>query len=259
MRAFLTLSLLAVAIIGCGKQSSVEAPGQSSETVRGVLSFESQEASFAGLDRGRAAGSRKCIAGGLSSTQRAVWSFKELPFAPKTATSGAVPLVFTFETPDIAKGVENRGVDVNIRVVTWRCSQVPPPVNQKADGTWRWGEAAEEKRYEERAKDLLFAADQKREPGRRRFGSRDAIANAKAILSNRDTVPGTADWAVANELAEEFGFYEIAYVEVLGLDHTVTISVPTGLFENALTDIGGAKSPPPAHRLKVYIRCWTSG
>lgn len=277
---YVSLATVALVVMTAGSWLLIEAsnisPKAKEETfkarvpIRGTLRFASRLGdNIQGTDVGREFNYRKYIAGHPTSSQRAVWTFGRLPSSLAAASGSAVPVEFTFDIYRMTKGVENRGVDVNIRLATWRCQQLPPALK---NGTWLWADPAQEKRYEERAKDLLFAADQKREPGQRKFGSRDAIPNAKAILSNRDTVPGTADWEVANELAEEFGFYEVVSKEVFDY-HPATVPVPAGLFANAVatqdkqgnrlaptTDPATGKElpVPPPQQLLVYVKCETS-
>jgi ABC-type transport system involved in multi-copper enzyme maturation permease subunit len=236
--------------------------------IRGKLRYESRSGDMEGTDVGREFNYRKYIAGHPTSSQRAIWSFGRLPSTLESAADAAVPVEFTFDIYRLTKGVENRGVDVNIRVTSWRCGQRPPTL--KGDGAWQWTEPAQAIRYEEKAKDLLFAADQKREPRERKFGSRDAIANPKAILAR--ATPGTPDWAVANELAQEFGFFEIINKEVFDY-HPTTVLVPAGLFAHAAatTDadgkpLAGPADPvtgkpqpvPPAEQVTVYVKCDSS-
>jgi len=84
-------------------------------------------------------------------------------------------------------------------------------------------------------------------------------------------VPGTPEWDVANELASEFGFYEIVSKEVFDY-HPSTVLVPAGLFANATatTDADGQPLPapvgpdgqplpvPPPQQVEVYVKCETS-
>jgi ABC-type transport system involved in multi-copper enzyme maturation permease subunit len=235
--------------------------------IRGKLRYESRTGEIVGTDVGREFNYRKYIAGHPSSSQRAIWSFGGLPSSLQRATDAAVPVEFTFDIYRLTKGVENRGVDVNIRVVSWRCPQKPPAL--KGEGAWQWGDPAQAARYDDRAKELLFAADQEREPKERRFASKQAIANPKALLSRAR--PGSPEWEVANKLAAEFGFYEIVSREVFDY-HPTTVLVPAGLFANAVATVDADGQPlpgpigpdgkplpvPPPQQVLVYVKCETS-
>ena len=252
MRSLLLVCVVFGLLLGCGTNAPEEA-----QRVHGKLEFESK-AQVAGIEVEHAPGTRYHLTGHPTTRERAVWTFGALPVSFKSEPSQSVPLVFTFSFLSNPV-VENRGADVNIRIATWRCPQKPPVNN--GDPVWQWADPARAVAYEERAKELMFEADQKRERGRRWFVSKEAIANAKAILSSKVTVPGTPEWEVANRLAEEFGFYEIVSKEVFGGDET-TVLVPAGLFKNAAATTGpdGRALPaPPTERVKVYIKCETTG
>lgn len=226
--------------------------------LRGKLNYESRAGEVDGTDVGREFNYRKYIAGHPASSQRAVWRFGRLPASLQSASQQAVPLEFTFDIYRLTKGLENRGVDVNIRVVSWRCPQVPPTAPK--DGYWRWGEPAQARRYEEVAKDKLAKVTGK---------PREEIPVA-ATLSNAK--PGSPEWQVANEMAREFGFYEIVTKEVFDY-HPTTVVVPAALFENAraTTDADGKRLPPPIdpatgkelpvpppQQVMVYVKCESS-
>ena len=273
---YTALATVALAVMTTGSWLLIEAsnisPKAIEETfkarvpIRGQLRFASRIGdNIQGTDVGREFNYRKYIAGHPTSSQRAIWSFSRLPSSLQSASGSAVPLEFTFDIYRMTKGKEDRGVDVNIRVTTWRCPQKPPAT--KGDPAWQWGDPARAVAYEERARELLFEADQKRE--KPRFASKDAVANPKSLLSSVDAVPGSPEWDVANKLASEFGFYEIVTREVYDY-HPFTVLVPAGLFANAAAATDDAGKPRPAQtgpdgqplaalvpQVDVFVKCET--
>ncbi len=212
--------------------------------VRGKLSFASRRGEFEGTNVGREFDYRKYIGGDPSSSQRAIWSFYDLP-GRITAGRDHVPCEFTFDIFRMTKGEENRGVDMNIRVVTWQCPQKPPV--EPRDGTWKWGDPGKEQQYLAEARDLIAQL-----PGR---GGRSE-QNPASVLAL--ATPGTPEWDVVNKLARKYGFYEVQGKEIYDY-HPESVPVPVGLFENALE--GAPKGPDgrPAPRVQVYAKCNTRG
>ncbi len=219
--------------------------------LRGTMAFQSRKVDFSGTDVGREFNYRKYIAGDPTSPQRAVWSFDKLPAAlgrvadPNTA---AVPVEFTFDIYRMTKGVENRGVDLTIRVVTHNAGQVPP-VDPK-DSTWKWADAAKEREY---------AAESSRLARQVRGLREGEDVNAEAVFAA--AAPGGPGWKELNELTEKFGYYELTGKEIADF-RPAGIEVPAGLFKNAL-----ASSPAPDPKdpkakpalLKIYVKCTTAG
>ena len=215
--------------------------------VRGQLKFESRQgrADFVGTDVGREFSYRKYIAGDPLSPQRAVWSFAQLPNSLKSMQNNEVPCEFTFDIFRLTKGEENRGVDVNIRVISWKNGQVPPP---QGEGVWYWADPNEEQKYKAEAKELLRKIPT--------FSSQENL-DVTSILgaTPRNSPDWKAVWDVANQLAEKYGFFEIPTKEVYDY-HPERVQLPAGLFRNAAEG-----TPPKAEdgtlgaRVKIYVKC----
>ena len=211
--------------------------------VRGNLAFQSRKADFQGTNVGREFDYRKYLTGDPSSSQRAIWSFDDVP-AGLAAGRDHVPCEFTFDIFRLTKGVENRGVDVSIRVVSWQARQVPP-----AEGpNWKWADPAREADYQEEAKRLVREL---------RNLPPAADVNPASVLALAR--PGSPEWGVVNKLAEKFGFYELTGKEVFDF-RPAGMAVPVGVFQNARQDApkpGPAGRRPP--RLQVFVKCQTGG
>jgi hypothetical protein len=85
------------------------------------------------------------------------------------------------------------------------------------------------------------------------------VYNQRVRPRTRGVVPGDKDWNAVNELAEEFGFYEIAGKEVYDY-HPEQVLIPAGLFRNV--EKNPAKPEPdgkvPA-KVIVFVKCATAG
>ena len=208
--------------------------------VRGKLRFASRKAEFQGTNVGREFDYRKYIAGDPSSPQRAVWTYDRVPSA-LTRGREYVPCEFTFDIFRMTKGVENRGVDLTVRVVTRAAPQVPP-VEQR-DGTWRWADEAKAQEYARDAKEAVRKL--------RNLGPTDDV-NPESVF--RFAEPGSPAWAALNELTEKYGYFEIAGKEIFDY-HPESVNIPVGIFKNA-EKLGGAPGEPA---LSVYVKCQTGG
>jgi hypothetical protein len=83
----------------------------------GDLEFRSRKtADFTGVDVGREDSYRKYIAGHPQSSQRAIWSFADLP--ADFGREKFVPLEFAFDIYRTTKGEEGAGVQVTFEMVT---------------------------------------------------------------------------------------------------------------------------------------------
>ena len=113
---------------------------------RGTLSYESRKGNSDGIDVGREFNYRKYIGGDPRSSQRGVYSFKTIPSGLGSAKDDTVPVEFSFDIYRLTKGEENRGVDINMRVVSWQAAMTPPGPND-ASGDWKWADPNLEKAY----------------------------------------------------------------------------------------------------------------
>lgn len=243
--------------------ASLEESGIARVPSRGTLSFESRKADFVGTDVGREFNYRKHIGGAEKTSQRAVYKFKSVS-GGLAAAKTAVPLEFNFDIYRLTKGEENKGVQVNVRVVSWQRDQVPPAEGEDT-GEWRWG--------------TLGTPDQGRaftpDPAQQKYRA-DAVTELRKVPEYRDLLTGAEDqvqsvavnllstvtpespaWSAANELARKYGFYEFRGKEVFDF-HPERIALPPGLFENAAANKGEGKdfeSGKP--RVSVFIHCTT--
>jgi ABC-type transport system involved in multi-copper enzyme maturation permease subunit len=78
--------------------------------VYGTLSFQSRDPKFKGTSVGREWEYRSYIAGGANSSQRAIWSFTELPASLANRDEATVPCEFSFDIFRTLKGEEGKGV-----------------------------------------------------------------------------------------------------------------------------------------------------
>ncbi|OWK40515.1 hypothetical protein [Fimbriiglobus ruber] len=213
--------------------------------LRGKLAFQSRRGSIEGTNVGREFDYRKYIAGDPSSSQRAIWSFASLP-GRLASDRDYVPCEFTFDIFRMTKGEENRGVNLAIRITTFKCPQVPPA--EAREGNWRWENAARYQEYEQESRQLV-AELQGIKPGE--------VQNPATVLALAR--PGTPAWRVVNQLAEKYGFYEVTGKEVYDY-HPADITVPVGIFKNALSETpakGADGIAPPI--LQVAVKCDTKG
>jgi hypothetical protein len=215
--------------------------------VRGHLQFKSRKADFEGTNVGREFDYRRYIAGHPDSPQRAIWHFDSFPSSMASAPDNRVPVEFTFDVFRMTKGEQNRGVITTFRFVTHNCPQRAPNPTEPS-GSWPWaakpGETAADlearhKAYEDKVKKYT-------EDGKNPIGAQ----------------PGTDGWDAANELADEFGIFEISK-EVY--DYQVGgVEVPSGLFKNALKgnpepETGKDGKTRPGARVSVYVKCESGG
>lgn len=213
--------------------------------LRGSMKFQSRKAEFAGTNVGREFDYRQYIAGDPSSPQRAIWSFNSLP-SGITEGRDFVPCEFTFDIFQMTKGVENRGVDLVVRVVSWQSPQVPP--TEMKDGTWKWVDTAKEQQYQDEAKQMVREL--------KGLAATDDVNPASALAIAK---PGTKEWEIVNKLTEKYGFYEITGKEIFDY-HPESIAVPVGIFKNALKDAPKpTKENPKPALVQVQVKCNTPG
>jgi ABC-type transport system involved in multi-copper enzyme maturation permease subunit len=216
--------------------------------VRGKLSFQSRKGQVEGIDVGREFNYRKYIGGDQKSSQRAVYEFASIPSGMGTPNARNASYVeFTFDIYRLIKGDENKGVDVNIRVVSWQCGQIAPGIDEKT-GDWKWADAASKEAYLRDAVAELSKLPAYRSP---------PLGDDKAANILRNCQPGDPEWEVADKLAEKYGFYEYYGKEVFDFE-TTKIPVPSGLYRNAAMNTSTSGQQAGAlPRVKVFIHCTT--
>ena len=247
---------------------------------RGKLAYESRRGGIDGIDAGREFNYRKYIAGDVRSSQRAVWSFDRVPESLPGAAGERVPIEFTFDIFRLGKGIDDQGVDVKIRVVSWQNEQIAPTVANSGTGEWSWKPPTDEgrealsqklggnpdeykdveKKYLDDARKLLAE-----KLGGRAEDYKEPISLMTAamddLMTGRDDDRDRKIWEVANKLAGDYGFFEVGSKNVYDF-RPETILVPSALFKNASEappakkdDAGKAVATP---RVKVYVKCTSS-
>jgi ABC-type transport system involved in multi-copper enzyme maturation permease subunit len=228
-------------------EKSLEKTYKARVPVRGKLKYESRKGEFAGTDIGKEFNYRMYIGGDPRSTQRAVYSFVNPPRGLQSASGDSVPVEFSFDIYRLTKGEEDRGVDINVRVVTWQTGQAPPGPNE-AGGNWKWTDADKEKRY--RADAL---AELRKLPAYSTMDREDAAVSVLRVAE-----PDTPEWAVANTLAEKYGYFEFVGKEIFDFG-TERLYVPAGIFRAAAQSSDGTRDyPEGSPRVAVYIHCTTT-
>lgn len=252
-------------ITGSASQAAWDETGRARVPTRGKLSFQSRKADFVGTDVGREFNYRKYIGGSPTSSQRAVYSFQDVPGS--LASGKKVPLEFNFDIYRLTKGEENKGLQVNVRVVSWQRDQAPPAENEPT-GEWKWGRLTDPKRAAVQA-----------DPAEQNYRA-DALAELRKVpeyagrLSGPDeerqrfetlavqlltsATPDSPAWPAANELAKKYGYFEYRGKEVYDY-HPERIDLPPGLFEYAAKDAADGKTyQKGTPRVRVYVHCTTN-
>ncbi|MCU0706116.1 MAG: hypothetical protein MUF18_19305, partial [Fimbriiglobus sp.] len=245
-------------------RESLQETGTARVPTRGTLSFQSRKADFVATDVGKEFNYRKHIGGSPQSSQRAIYSFRSLP-SSLAASSRPVPVEFNFDIYRLTKGEENKGVFVNLRVVSWQRDQTPPAEGEQT-GEWRWGTIKGDGKQGVFTPDPAEAAYKKDAVTELRkvkqfeaalAGPEDQAQSVALSILVRAT-PGSPAWPAANALAEKYGFYEFQSKEVFDF-HPERIELPPALFKNAAqNEVDGRKHDPAAPRLTVYVHCTTS-
>jgi len=233
--AIFTMSSLSLVILLASNpnERALEKTGTARVPVRGTLSFQSRRGEIEGIDVGREFNYRKHIGGDPKSSQRGVYSFRKIPGGLASSANDAVPIEFSFDIYRLTKGEENRGVDVNVRVVSWQNVQQPPSMTDPQGTEWKWTDAAAYAAYRTEA-----LAELKQIPAYSGLDKEDAATNILRVAqppaaSDSETVKST--WAVANKLAAKYGFFEFVGKEIFDFQ-TDRIYVPAGLFRNAIAE-----------------------
>jgi ABC-type transport system involved in multi-copper enzyme maturation permease subunit len=211
--------------------------------VRGVLQFASRRGLGDGMNAGREFEYRKYIGGAPNSKERAVWSFESVPANLQSRDRDAVAIEYTFDIFRLTKGEENRGVDINIRVVSWQNPQYPSPV--QGDGLWLWLDDAKSRDYESERQ----AMNDKLKTGGYGSGYETNLENAK---------PGTKTWELVDQLAKKYGIFEVPSVEVYDY-RPMSVYVPVGLFDRAAEGDAKDKDGQPLPRFQIFIKCLSGG
>jgi hypothetical protein len=216
-----------------------EVPEMVSEIpVRGKLHFASEKT--INIEPFQGDNTRKHIFCGPNSPQRAVWTFDKLPQGLMTPPGDVVQIKFTCEFFKLTKAAGSGGVQVVFRAVSHTCPQAPPGLQ----GDWQWADTK---------------VDARGKTTRDRY--LDDVASFQAKSIHLDAAkPNTDAWKAANELAEQYGYYE---VRVPGVpDNTETsINLPAGLFRNAIKKEPevGADRKPVRPLVSIYVKCETPG
>ncbi len=231
--------------------------------VRGGLAFQSRKADFVGTDVGREFNYRKHIGGSPLSSQRAVYAFNTIGSGLSSRTR-PVPVEFNFDIYRLTKGEENKGVLINVRVVSWQRDQAPPAEGEQT-GEWRWGAVkaeggvssfTEDKAYEQYRADAVTEL-RKVSQYRDQLSGPDDQARTVAVQLLATAKPDSPTWEAANTLAEKYGFFEYRAKEVFDF-HPERIDLPPGLFKNAAAnEADGKKLESGKPRLKVYVHCFS--
>lgn len=267
------------------RPASWEETGVARVPTRGTLTFQSRKSDFVGTDVGREFNYRKHIGGSERSSQRAVYAFKSVPSA-LGGMSGGVPVEFNFDIYRLTKGEENKGVQVNVRVVAWQRDQSPPADGEQT-GEWRWGtiktenksqtfvpDATEAKYRADALEELRKVPEYKQSLGavyrKDAAGNVEKDKNGNPVELDRDAkesqavnalttvTPDSPAWAAANVLAKKYGYFEYRGKEVFDF-HPERIVVPPGLFETAsANDAEGKKYEAGKPRVTVYVHCTTA-
>ncbi len=244
--AVAVVTLITIVTSSPSEKSQAET-GTARVPVRGQLTFQSRKGTSEGVDVGREFNYRKYIGGAEVSSQRAVYSFRNLPTSLQRKDK--VPVEYNFDIYRLTKGEENRGVDINIRAVSWQCPQEQPGLDD-ASGEWKWKNAETEKRY--RADAL---AEVKKVPA---FSGLDREESAVQALAS--ATPDSPLWPAANELARKYGYFEFRGREIYDFQPD-RLQVPSALFESAFAtktkgddgkEVSIEKNQP---KLTIYIHC----
>lgn len=235
--------------------------------LRGSLGFQSRKADFQGTDVGREFNYRKHIGGSPKSSQRAVYSFKQIPGGLASADR-PIPVEFNFDIYRLTKGNENEGVFVNIRVISWQRDQAPPSDTEDT-GEWRWGSLKSEGRggppvftpdtsEAQYRKDAVTELRKVPEYNAAWKDLPDDNVQTEAVKLLARATPQSPAWPAADVLARKYGYFEYRGKELFDF-HPERIAIPPGLFANAAQDKteSGRAVDSNKPRLLVYVHCET--
>jgi hypothetical protein len=217
---------------------------------RGKLEFKSlvaaerlEKKEFEGTNVGREFDYRRYIAGAEISPQRAIWKFATVPGDMTRAADDVVPVEFTFDIFKMTKGEQDKGAITKFQFVTHNVPLRPPAKSAgslEPMGEWRWVLKDREDAYHARV------AEKKAQ----------GLDVQNLAIAKPDNKPV---WEAVNELAEEFGFYEIKGKEVFDYQ-VMSVEIPAGLFRNAMkNDPGKDSAGNPLPRFSVYVKCESEG
>ncbi|VTS07540.1 ABC transporter permease [Tuwongella immobilis] len=150
-------------------EAAAEESQKARQPLYGLISFQgnNKDANWYGESVGREWEYRRYIAGGPTSSQRAVWNFMSLP-SDLIAGRAAVPLEFAFDIFRTTKGEENRGVLTSLQIVTWQ-----------------WDNVAKQKEYEQAARDA-GVYQQNVDPSDSRWAKVNELARKYGIFEFRN-------------------------------------------------------------------------
>jgi hypothetical protein len=190
--------------------------------VFGDLSFRKGLDDFTGESVGREWEYRRYIAGGVNSSHRAVWSYRDdAQLRPLAARPGGVPCEFSFDIFRTTKGEENKGVLCSFTFAAWQWGDPMRPDPQKL------------KDYQDAVRGIQNL-------------------NAQPDGGDRDK----EEWKKLCEVAGKFGYYEYRSKEIVD-NHVFSIVVPSELFAKALE--GGEPTSPRAGarpaRVQTFVKC----
>lgn len=240
---YVTVSVL---YIGSSKfdEKAQEESYKARVTDRGTLTFKAFRSSYDGTNVGREFEYRRYIGGSPSTRERAIWAFNDVPGNLTRRDRDSVPVEFTFDIFRLTKGVENRGVDCNIRICAWQVGQVPSPT--QGEGLWYWTNKSESEKYEAERQ----AINDKLKTGGYGTGYERSLDFAK---------PGTPTWDLVDGLARKYGFFEVPSVEAYDY-RPCSIVVPVGLFAKAAEGATPRdEDGKPLPRFSIYVKCLSPG
>jgi hypothetical protein len=259
--ALMTLVMLAltgVALVMVANSSSSSRARQETYTARvpyrGKMEFRSivaadrsEKKEFSGTNVGREFDYRRYITGSVNSPQRIIWKFASVPAELASMKGDKVTVEFTFDIFKMTKGVQNKGAEVTFQFVTNAVALKQPLRSEVSDDRdvrteWKW--LSKEKFDAYNAKVAAYEA--------RNIKPLDQT-QARPPVGDEKAAP---EWEAVNQLAEEFGYYELRNKEVFDYQ-VMRIEVPAGLFRNALANT--PDKDPALPRLSVYAKCESEG
>lgn len=192
--------------------------------VFGRLYFlDPKESSFTGTDVGREWTYRKYIAGGATSTNRAIYKYNELPAGLGDRPEGMVPCEFSFDIFRTLSLKSEQGKGVTASFYFW---------------TWRYDPARDKPLYEQARVNALKVASQGDPQTVIKKLTQDIVGrpatDAEIQAFTKDKSPDARRNLVDALLAEKFGYYQAPSRVVVDYV-TQTVEVPAGLFKNALS------------------------
>ncbi|HEV8059942.1 MAG TPA: ABC transporter permease [Gemmataceae bacterium] len=217
------------------------------DPIYGRMRFaDSRNANYEGESVGREWAYRKYIAGGISSTARAVWGYADLPTYLASTPNGWVTCEFSFDIFRTLKGEEGKGVFCSFFFQTWR---------------WDPRQRGEYDQAREKARRIGAAGDagsKIEQITQEVLGRKPTEAEIAAF--ERDKSIGAVGFLIDSVLAEKYGYYEINSKEIA--DYTIQdVRIPCGLFKNAFAEARKPASPggEEPEWMTVTVKCESGG